>query len=158
MQQLISEILAATFSIYVFTETALHETVQSTEVFPSDFVVYRCDRSEKMSKKSSKGGVLVAVEKSFDSELITTYEENGYEQVWVKVSRGRRKIVIASIYILPSQPIEVYQAHMECINKIVSGLKPDCDVLIYGDFNLPRLEWQIDEITKSMIPLNLSSV
>lgn len=88
--QLQAEILAADFKIYVFTETALNDTITSSELFPNDFAVYRCDRSSKTSHKSSKGGVLIAVNKVYESDLMTTCEIDGCEQVWVKVKYKKK--------------------------------------------------------------------
>lgn len=149
--------LAANFSIYALTETALNETVNSTEVFPSEYITYRCDRSNKTSKKTSKGGVLVAVDKRFESELLCTGEENGCEQVWVKINNKNHHLTVASIYIPPAQSIEVYKAHMLCIYQTLEKIKHETDILIYGDFNLPRLNWQIEEITNSLIPVNITT-
>lgn len=64
---------------------------------------------------------------------------------------------MASIYIPPSQPFELYKAPMNCITRICNKFKGDSDILIYGDFNLPQLRWEIDEITNSMMPINMSS-
>ena len=48
-------------------ETNLDDSINSSEVFPQNFVVYRCDRSadtEKWQtiKKSRGGGVVIAIE------------------------------------------------------------------------------------------------
>lgn len=161
---LLAEVLAADYSIYAFTETALNDSVASNELFPANFSVYRCDRSEKTSKKSSKGGVLVAVNKSLDSQLIESCEENGCEQVWVKITNSVTNLIIASVYIPPSQPISVYEAHLSCIKRIVSTIDLDTQVKtkikqqvkIYGDFNLPDLIWQMDDDSDSFIPINIS--
>lgn len=157
LNQFYAEVLAADFSIYALTETALNETVNSTEVFPPEFIAYRCDRSKKTSKKTSKGGVLVAVNKRFESELLCTYEDNGCEQVWVRINNNNYHLIVASIYIPPSQSIEVYKAHMLCIHQTLEKIKHETDILIYGDFNLPKLNWQIDETTNSLIPVNIST-
>lgn len=153
---LLAEVLAADYSIYAFTETALNDSIASNELFPSNFSVYRCDRSEKTSKKTSKGGVLVAVNKSLDSQLIESCEDNGCEQVWVKVTNGVTNLIVASIYIPPSQPISVYEAHLSCIRRIANTMDNDTKVLIYGDFNLPDLKWQMDDDSASFIPINIS--
>lgn len=69
MQQLYAEIMAATFSFYIFVDTNLNANVQSHEFFPNNFNVYRRDRSKNTSNKASHGGVLIAIDKKFKSEM-----------------------------------------------------------------------------------------
>lgn len=149
--------IAADFPVYVFTETGLDETIASNQVFPVNFAVFRCDRTINTSKKSSKGGVLIAVDKRLNSTLLASCEENGCEQIWVKITGKNLKLVVASIYIPPSVPLEIYSAHMECIKRICNTIRGRTDVMIYGDFNLPNLKWKLDDLTNSMVPVNITS-
>lgn len=61
MNQLYAEVLAADFDIYMFTETRLNNNIISSNLFPPNFVTYRCDRSINTSDKDGGGGVLISV-------------------------------------------------------------------------------------------------
>lgn len=155
LNQLYAEVLAAEFPIYIFTETGFNDSTNSITAFPSNYTVHRGDRSGNTTSKKSGGGVLIAVDKQFDSDLLFTGDDDGCEQVWVKIKSNDFHLVVASIYIPPDQPIEKYSAHMSCMSRFLSEIGDGTDILIYGDFNLPKLKWQLDEITNSMIPINI---
>ena len=50
LPELNADVLANDTEIYMFCETNLDDSIHSTEVFPSNFVVYRCDRSNETEK------------------------------------------------------------------------------------------------------------
>lgn len=47
---------------------------------------------KKTSEKSGKGGVLIAVNKCYESELLTTCENDGCEQVWIRIKNNNKTI------------------------------------------------------------------
>ncbi|XP_055601826.1 uncharacterized protein LOC129750788 [Uranotaenia lowii] len=49
------------YDIYAFTETWLDSSVPSSQLFCSDYTVFRCDRNRSNSSRSRGGGVLIAV-------------------------------------------------------------------------------------------------
>lgn len=149
--------------IYMLCETNLNETIHSPEVFPPKFNVYRCDRSDdteskqRVTKKNG-GGVLIAVDKSINAQLIGTGEHHGAEQVWVKIKLQNRDIILVEIYIRPDSPITVYENNMQALREIAMKLKPEDILLVSGDFNLSRLNWISDdtEDPEIAIPINAS--
>lgn len=66
---------------YILTETGLTHTIFDSEIFPAEYVVYRCDRTSQTSEKERKGGVLIAVHESFDSSLIESCDNIGLEHL-----------------------------------------------------------------------------
>ncbi|XP_055609144.1 uncharacterized protein LOC129756320 [Uranotaenia lowii] len=58
------------YDIIAFTETWLNDRTLSSQIFCPDYAVFRCDRSSRNSKKSSGGGVLLAVKSNLPAQLI----------------------------------------------------------------------------------------
>lgn len=153
-----AEILAANFEIYAFTETALNESIKSSEIFPQQFSVYRCDRSSKTSDKQCKGGTLIAVTNKFTSELISTGENEGCEHLWVKISSEKRNLIIGCVYIPPNSNSTKYIMNMNYAKESIIKTNSDSTVILLGDFNLPNLNWErTDEFSNTYIPMNTSS-
>lgn len=144
-------------------ETRLDDSVLSSEVFPPNFVVYRCDRSEETekfqkNKKISGGGVLIAIKNSIESHLIGTGAPFGAEQVWVKMKLNDRNIFLVEIYIRPDSPASVYEANMQALRNLSSKLNNEDILILSGDFNLPRLSWftENNNDPEIAIPINAS--
>jgi hypothetical protein len=147
----------------MLSETHLNNNVHSSEIFPSYFNVFRCDRSmetEKFQhiKKKNGGGVLIAVDKSYESQCIGSAEHLGAEQIWVRIKYNEKNLILAQLYIRPDSPLDVYVAHMNALRELLSILEP-CDILLLsGDFNLPNLIWYTDDIDPNIsLPINASS-
>lgn len=144
-------------------ETRLDDTVHSSEVFPQNFEVYRCDRSEETEKfqsiaKKGGGGVLIAIEKSLKSQMIGTGASYGAEQVWAKIKLNTKNIFLVKIYIRPDSPDEVYDANMRALRDLTSKMKIEDVLVLSGDFNLPKLAWFTDDNDDpdTAIPINAS--
>lgn len=150
---------AATFDIYMLTETNLNDSIFSCNLFPpNNFDVYRCDRSRNTSLKQSGGGVLIGVKKKFKSELIVCAAPDGCEQIWVQIKNRNKKILIGTLYIPPDSCSVTYNRHMLITKKICEGADKDTTIVLFGDFNLPSLEWiQSDIQENSYIPINVSN-
>ncbi|KAH8373881.1 hypothetical protein KR200_007776, partial [Drosophila serrata] len=71
LPNLYSDSLSFASQVIVLTETWLKSEILSSEVFPAVFTVYRLDRRIRRG-----GGVLIAVDSSLTSELLTFKECN----------------------------------------------------------------------------------
>ena len=158
-----ADVLANDANIYMLCETNLDESIHSTEVFPPNFVVYRCDRSnetEKLqsTKKVHGGGVLIAIHESFKSQIVGTGTSYGAEMVCAKINSKNRSIYLIEIYIRPHSTIEVYEAHMKALRDITEMMSSEDILILSGDFNLPKLSWFTDEMDdpEIAIPINAS--
>ena len=151
MQQLHAEILAATFPIYIFVDTNLNPTVESHEFFPNTFNIYRCDRSKKTSNKSSHGGVLIAADKQLKSEIILHGEENGCEQLWVKLTMRERNVYLGALYVSPGSNASLYEINMNMTRQLHSLVDTNDTIIFCGDFNLPQLQWERSQSTNDNI-------
>lgn len=145
------------YSIVCLTETGLSPSVTNNEIFPEYYSVYRCDRTELTSNKLRKGGVLIAVNQKFNSELVFSGETNGIELIWVKVFDKHTTIYVCAAYIPPASPTQLYNQYIEEMKKIITMAKSNDNIFITGDFNLPNLIWiQDDENVNTLIPLNIT--
>ena len=144
-------------------ETNLDNSIHSSEVFPQNFIVYRCDRSEDIElwqtvKKKRGGGVLIAVDKMINSQLIGTGASYGAEQVSVKIKLKNRNIFLVELYIRPNSPVEVYDANINALRYVTSKMNKEDILILSGDFNLPKLSWFTDDEDdcEIAIPINAS--
>lgn len=144
-----AEVDAADFDIYMLTETGLNDSVISSNLLPPAFETYRCDRSINTSSKQSGGGVLISVNKKYNSELILNGENEQCEQVWIKIVNGKKKLFLGVLYIPPNSSATVYENHMILMKKVCDMTDVQTTVALYGDFNLPMLCWQESDMHES---------
>lgn len=142
------------FQIYVLCETWLNSEILSTEFFNDNYVVYRCDRSNLNSIKSTGGGVLVAVHKSIKSLETICYHIN-IECVAVKLIWPRKNLYIYAAYIPPGSSGNVYTLHCENIYSFISNISINDLACVLGDFNLPNIDWRDDD--DNFLPFNVKT-
>lgn len=147
------------YNVYVITETGLIDSISSNELFDDSFIVYRCDRSDWSSSSLFKGGVLIAVHVSLRSELLSTGDPLGIEQLWVRVLMGRNQtFLIGVLYIVPQSNLANYEMHLDFACGVLEDANFNDSCFLLGDFNLPNLCWIEDEESRNfMLPLNVRS-
>ena len=69
------------YDIIVLTETWLDSRTLSRQVFGNNYEVFRCDRNAENSRKSTGGGVLVAVNSKFQARTLEDDASLSLEQV-----------------------------------------------------------------------------
>ncbi|XP_055309013.1 uncharacterized protein LOC129572922 [Sitodiplosis mosellana] len=163
LPQFNADVLTNNAKIYMICEDKLDDSVNSSEVFPPNFNVYRCDRSEETelwqkTKKKRGGGVLIAIEKSIKSQLVGTGASFGAEQIWAKIILNNRNIFLVEAYLRPDSPVEVYEANMGALREITAKMQTEDVLILSGDFNLPNLSWFTDDNDdpEIAIPINAS--
>ena len=108
------------------------------EYFDDSYSVFRKDRPIIRG-----GGVLIATKNDkFSSEQIELSCAEKLEYVCIKASTKSQHVYIYNAYIPPNSSSEIYQAHLAAIKSISTD--PEDVVIIVGDFNLPKVEWEID--------------
>ena len=94
--------------VIIGTETHINSSVNSSELFPPDFAVYRKDRTEGISK----GGVVIAIR----NDLFGTHRvdlDTDCEAVWVTVKvQGSKDVIIGSFY---RSEVWLYSCLHECV-------------------------------------------
>jgi len=93
-----SNLILLHYDIYVITETRLSNDILSSELFPSEYLVFRCDRNINTSTSSRGGGTLVAVKKSL-KPLNVCPINNKVEQTFLKlILPDERSLLIVGVY------------------------------------------------------------
>jgi len=91
------------------------------------------------------GGVLIAVDSDFSSELICCL--SSIEFVAIKLTVCQTSVYITCSYIPPQSELSVYLEHFSNIRLISSKLSDRDYLCVLGDFNLPDISWSsIDNI------------
>lgn len=132
------------YDIIVLIETWLDSRTLSSQVFGSDYEVFRCDRNSNNSSKSSGGGVLVAVRSGLKAKAILNDSWTCLEQVWISVKMIDRTLFLCSLYIPPDRvrDTELIETHCQSVFTILDTALPTDDVLVVGDFNLAGISWR----------------
>ena len=102
--------------------------------------------------KNLGGGVLIAINTDYDSELITSNKCKEFDHVWVKTSISGQIHIFVSVYFPPeSAKRESFELFFEIANKIISDFTPEANVHIYGDFNQRAVTFIADDENESVL-------
>ena len=122
--------------VIIGTESWLSSDVNSAEVFPPDFEVFRRDR-----KDDPHGGVLIATRQTMVSSIARVGNDCEFISVKVKLNRGKSALISAA-YRPPNRTDEAYtQALISDITATRTEPK-SAYFLLGGDFNLPDIDWK----------------
>ncbi|XP_055527385.1 uncharacterized protein LOC129720000 [Wyeomyia smithii] len=133
------------YDVIILTETGLDDRIHSLQLFGNSYSVFRCDRSAMNSEKRSFGGVLIAVDKQFPCTLFVPAHGRHLEQVCVRATIRSKKILLCAVYIPPdkSNDASVIDAHVASVREFCDDSCPDSTVVVCGDYNQPRIAWDI---------------
>lgn len=126
------------FDIVVLTETWLKEEVNSSELFPNSYHVYRSDRKFAQSGTSRGGGVLLACKSSIRSERLNLSNFDVFPSVDIVGCRlvvDRATFCILALYIPPNMPINLYSELFQEMYSLEVLLSEK--FLVLGDYNMP---------------------
>lgn len=132
------------YNIIALTETWLDSRTISNQVFGSEYEVFRCDRNPRNSRKSTGGGVLLAVGSELKARAIENDLWNSVEQVWAAVDLADRTLFVCVVYIPPNRArdIDFIDAHCRSIQAVLESATAIDEVIVLGDYNLPGISWQ----------------
>lgn len=105
-----------------------------------DHLIYRCDRDLAASNKVKGGGVLLAINKSYTSQLITCFNNKSIEALFISIKYKNKNIIINASYVEPTCSLECYQELADVIDNVFIKY-PEAIKLAIGDFNLSHLKW-----------------
>lgn len=130
------------YDVIVLTETWLDDDLSIYKTIFKDFELYWQNRD--LPGIDLGGGVLIIVHKNYFSKKIDFVDTDlSYEKIFVKVSKNSQNFIISTAYIPPKSDISCYID----FRVIIENLKKsnlDYKILITGDFNLPDIDWSIN--------------
>ena len=129
--------------LIIGNETWLDDSVESSEIFPSSYRVFRKDRKPN-AKGKAYGGVLIAVRSEITCipriDLDTTNES-----VWIEISvNGMKPILVGSFYRPPNTNREYLNSLRDSLEK--TNGNQFSNVWVGGDFNLGDIVWESQSI------------
>ena len=127
------------YDVIILVETWLNNDIPSDELGLSDYSVFRFDRNQRTSVYSRGGGVLIAVRKSFQCSRIHVSCDL-VEQVFVRVSAAPLSVMLGAVYIPPASRPFKYSEHCASVDEVLRQF-PLENILLFGDYNLPRCVW-----------------
>lgn len=103
--------------------------------------------------------MLIAVHISLASSLHISGFNDGIEQIWVKIRISSEiNWYLGVSYIPPDADFEKYKRFTDFSCNAVRECSDMDRCFLFGDFNLPRIEWIVnDDDTTHFLPLNVSS-
>lgn len=129
--------------IFCLTETWLNNSCYTFDYFTPDFDVFRNDRSEVYAKRG--GGVLIAIPKR-----LRAFRRGDLEyldiSVWVEFVCDGSHFLVGVFYFVPNTNVDVFD---HCFNACRLGLLAFVgDMYLFGDFNLPKADWNMMDFSK----------
>ena len=138
------------------SESWLNSSIKSSEVFPDGFNCYRRDRPG-----GTGGGVVLLVSKQFEGsepEELKVDNNTDCKMVWAKVKiQGRADLYIGSIYRPPDKGDQEYLQHLHSRITCIPTDK-GAHLWIGGDFNLPDIDWDKENVKPYASKVSLQSV
>ncbi|XP_062541323.1 uncharacterized protein LOC134209350 [Armigeres subalbatus] len=131
------------YDVIVLAETWLDSRTLSSQVFGPEYEVFRCDRGPMNSRKSTGGGVLIAVNKKRKARVIYNDLWGCVEQVWVRLQLSHRSVFLCALYIPPDRVRDdtLIEAHTQSVLSVIEMTNASDEIIIIGDFNLPGISW-----------------
>ena len=137
----VANLVAAHSPDVVFlTETWLSTDIKDSELFLSNYSIYRSDRPERKPGISAHGGSLIAVHRAFTSTpgLITAEIPGAVAQCIISI--GHHTVCICCVYNPPND--SPYRLSIQCLQEVIrNAISVTPTVIIAGDFNLPGIDW-----------------
>ena len=129
------------------TESWLNSNIKSSEVFPTNFTVYRKDRSRL------GGGVFLLIR----NELISTEEKDltaECESVWARIKLQNSKDLIVGSFYMPHRNKKDI-SELEKILSVLSNKPNQKHSILTGDFNCPDICWDTGTVRPSAPERNI---
>ncbi len=130
--------------VIIGTESWLDESIQSAEIFPSNFSIFRRDRPQ-----GNRGGVFIAVRDSLPVTERADFCVENSEILWCQLTLkpANEDVFIGVFYRRPSSyNQDTLNGLNDSLTKLFSGLNSPF-VILGGDFNIPDMEWKPDDTT-----------
>ena len=151
-QKFANFVLLNNLDIVCISESWLIEKMDDSELYLNDYDIYRSDRKTD-TNNTRHGGTLICVKKFLKSEkFCLPFNSNG-SIVACKFKLNGRSILIFSCYV-PDYTYSDYafteSEFTELTNVITAARKQVDDIIVYGDFNFTKINWNLHSTEGSM--------
>lgn len=184
LNTLFMNILSECYDIIVLTETWLVPDIHENLFIDSRYSVYRCDRDRDATGKKDGSGVLVAVRRGLAvhrlplplpppaprNSLSPTSLTNlagtnaippivDYVIIEFVNEKNNLRHILCALYLPPNQPYSTYKLFFNTLQKIFTSNNVASFYLL-GDFNIPTLDWLMDNkgLISSVLSTNSSCI
>lgn len=147
--ELLRSTQSCNYDVILLTETWLNDGFFDSEIFDGQYTVFRRDRNYAELNCQRGGGVLIATISPISASIIQTPVANNYEDMWIELRFAETKMIVGCLYIPPNSSPESYQSFCNTCESLRNKYDHH-KFLIYGDFNLPTIEWYMED--SSLIP------
>ena len=135
------------YDIICITETKFNDDILDAEVKINNFIIFRVDRVGHCG-----GGACIYVRNSLLAEHVTVF--NVGDCLAVKVIVHNTPLIIMCMYRSPSLSYDQSTEMITSLSGFLSSLQQDVHVLVFGDFNLPDVDWDVGTV---IAPCNTSN-
>lgn len=105
-----------------------------------------------LTQRMSGDGVLVAICRKFNSELVVSTKYEEFEHVWVKTQIAGETHVFASVYFPPDQACKSSnELFFQTGEEIILRFTPEIRMHIYGDFKKRDADFICDSENESIL-------
>ena len=123
------------------SETWLDDAILYSEL-PEGYSTFRCDRDRDASRKSTGGGVLIAIKDSLPAELVFSSSGFPFDCVALRVSPPNfLPFIVSCVYVPCASPSHLYEELFDSLSELLTVRFPSLPFFLCGDFNLPMLNW-----------------
>lgn len=142
--EFMSNLITADLDVICLSETWLCDGIPNSNYFTPNYNVYRRDRDYISTGQKLGGGVLIALHSSLESHRRFDLESYS-ECVWVEIKTADGfNYLIGNYYFPPLCDASIFIKHLETLEQQVNFDR--YRVQMYGDFNLPEIDWSLDVI------------
>ena len=131
------------------TESWLNPTINSSEIFPPNYQIFRKDRSD------GYGGVFFACHNTLNCSQVTITQDCEVVVCKIDLTDGG-VLVVVTIYRPPNRDIVYMENLCQLLQEIYTKFKNSV-IWIAGDLNLPNINWKLNTIQDSTSNVSIES-
>ena len=134
---------SSVYDIIIISESWLCSSISNEELGLNNYSIFRADRNVDYTGKHRGGGVLIAIRNDFCAHTVLC--SISVESIFVHLKYNDLDLIVGGVYIPPASPLSIFEDYCSDLELIFERF-PDSSYVIAGDFNLPHLVWNGNDI------------
>ena len=131
-----SYVYSSDFDVICLTETWLSESIYDQEIPPTNYNIYRWDRSIDPHVEVEYG----LPPKTLPVSVIPSNLSNNAPEIITVRLNLCKPTILSCIYLLPCPSDPLMTDTISSLTQVIQS-NPSTDTIIVGDFNLPGVQW-----------------